>query len=83
MQLSADLHKDKNMYDKLIRDVSAQIRKLEEKQTKTTNRREQLEEYVSLTHLTHEIVNQLIDSILVGKRDPETGKIPIEINWKF
>lgn len=83
IQLSADLHKDKNMFDKLIQELSAQIDELEEKRTKTTSHREQLEQYLSLEHLTHDIVNQLIDSIIIGKRNPETKEIPIEINWKF
>lgn len=49
----------------------------------TASNKEQLEQYLSLEHLTHDIVNQLIDCITVGKRDPETKEIPIEINWKF
>lgn len=83
IQLSADLHKDKNTYDKLIGDVSTQIEELKKRKTQDTNRRETLEQYVSLNHLTHDVVNQLIDYIMIGRRDPETGEIPIEISWKF
>lgn len=83
IQLSADLHKDKILFEKLIQELSSKIEELEEKQSNTTNRKEQLEKYVSLKNLNHEIVNELIESIVVGKRDPETKEIPIEINWKF
>ena len=83
IQLSADLHKDKSTYENLISELSSQIAEIEKKQTNTASNKEQLEEYLSLEHLTHDIVNQLIDCIIVGKRDPETKEIPIEINWKF
>ena len=83
IQLSADLHKDKNTFEKMISELSAQITEIEMKQTNTASNKEQLEQYLSLEHLTHDIVNQLIDYINVGKRDPETKEIPIEINWKF
>ena len=83
IQLSADLHKDRNTYEKLIAEVTAQLDALEKSASQSIDRRAQLEEYLSLEHLTHEVVNQLIDSIIVGKRNPETREIPIEINWKF
>ncbi len=83
IQLSADLHKDRNTYEKRIAEVSAQLEELEKSASQFIDRRTQLEQYVTLEHLTHEVVNQLIDSIIIGKRNPETKEIPIEINWKF
>lgn len=83
IQLSADLHKDRNTYEKLIAEVTAQLEELEKSESQSIDRRTQLEQYVELEHLTHEVVNQLIDSIVIGKRNPETKEIPIEINWKF
>ena len=83
IQLSADLHKDKNTYENLISELTTHISEIEQKQTNNANNKEQIEEYLSLEHLTYDIVNQLIDSIIVGKRNPETKEIPIEINWKF
>lgn len=83
IQLSADLHKDRNTYEKLIAEVETQLDALENNVSKSIDRRTQIEEYLSLEHLTHEVMNQLIDSIIVGRRNPETKEIPIEINWKF
>lgn len=83
IQLSADLHKDRNTYEKLIAETSAKLEAMEKNQTESVNRKAQIEEYLSLEHLTHEVVSQLIESITVGKRNPETKEIPIEINWKF
>lgn len=83
IELSADLHKDKSTYEKLISELSMQLAEIEQRHNNMTSDREQLEKYLELEHLTHDIVNQLIDYISVGKRDPETKEIPIEINWKF
>lgn len=83
IELSADLHKDKSTYEKLISELSMQLAEIEQRHNNMTSDREQLERYLELEHLTHDIVNQLIDYISVGKRDPETKEIPIEINWKF
>ena len=73
----------KNTYENLISELTTHISEIEQKQTNNANNKEQIEEYLSLEHLTYDIVNQLIDSIIVGKRNPETKEIPIEINWKF
>ena len=32
---------------------------------------------------TKEIVEELIDHIVVGKKSKETGEIPVEIHWNF
>ena len=42
-----------------------------------------IEQYTNLDHLTREIVEELIDYILIGKRIPGTRNIPIEIHWNF
>ena len=47
------------------------------------NRRELIEQYTNLEHLTREIVETLIDYISVGKRIPGTRDVPIEIHWNF
>jgi len=41
------------------------------------------EQYVKVEHLTHEMVEILIDKILVGKRIEGTRNVPIEIHWNF
>lgn len=47
------------------------------------NRRQLIEQYTNLEHLDREIVEILIDYILVGKKDPVTKNVPIEIHWNF
>ena len=47
------------------------------------NRRQLIEQYTNLEHLDREIVEILIDYILVGKKDPVTKNVRIEIHWNF
>ena len=47
------------------------------------NRRELLEQYINVTHLTRDMVETLIDYVSVGKRIPGTRDVPIEIHWNF
>ena len=47
------------------------------------NRRQLIEQYTNLEHLDRETVEKLIDYVLVGKKDPVTKEVPIEIHWNF
>lgn len=60
-----------------------QIIQIEEEIASGKNKREILEQYVDVEHLTREMVDTLIDKIMVGKRIPGTRIVPIEIHWKF
>lgn len=67
----------------VIADFDAQLTELDEKIAAGDNRRELMEHYTNLEHLTREIVEMLIDYISVGKRIPGTRDVPIEIHWNF
>ncbi len=47
------------------------------------SKRQKIERYINITSLNRDIVEELIDYIYVGKKDPETGERPIEINWNL
>ena len=47
------------------------------------NRKQIIEKYVHMEHLTREVIDALIDHIVVYKRIPKTRNVPIEIHWKF
>ena len=42
-----------------------------------------MQKYINVTELTREMVDNLIDHIVVGKKDPITKQKIIEIQWKF
>ena len=64
-------------------DSQKKKKKIEERIAAGDNRRERIERYTNLEHLTREIVEILIDYVVIGKRIPGTRDVPIEIHWNF
>ena len=60
-----------------------QISETEQKIAVGDNRRELIEQFVNVEHLTRETVEIFIDKIMVGKRIPGTRNVPVEIHWNF
>ena len=63
--------------------LEEQIEQIEKMIASGKSKRKILEQYVKVEHLTHEMVEILIDKILVGKRIEGTRNVPIEIHWNF
>ena len=45
--------------------------------------KELISKYKSIDTLTHEIVNDFVESVMVGEKDSETNEQRIVINWQF
>ena len=78
-----DFIADRDRLEKLISDGRKQIEEIDVKIEVGDNRKEIIERYTNLKHLTREMVEILIDYISVGKRIPKTKDVPIEIHWNF
>ena len=83
VEMSKEFTIDRDRLERVIADGQKQLSVIEEKQAAGDNRRELIEQYTNLEHLTREIVEILIDYISVGKRIPGTRDVPIEIHWNF
>lgn len=82
-ELSKGFSADKERLESVILDVHRQLDKLDQRIAAGDNRRELIEKYTNLEHLTREMVEILIDYITVDKRVPGTRNVPIEIHWNF
>ena len=82
-EMSKDFIADRDRLEKLISDGRKQIEEIDVKIEVGDNRREIIERYTNLKHLTREMVEILIDYISVGKRMPKTKDVPITIHWSF
>jgi DNA polymerase/3'-5' exonuclease PolX len=67
----------------LVAEARNQLEALDRKIESSDNRRQIIEEYTNITNINREITTKLIDYINIGKRNPETKQIPIEIHWNF
>ena len=83
VEMSKDFTTERERLERVIADGEKQLAEIEEKIAAGDNRRELIEQYTNLEHLTREIVETLIDYISVGKRIPGTRNVPIEIHWNF
>lgn len=83
IELSKDFQDNRSNLDKLIEEKRKALEKLNSRKMDLLGKRQKIEKYAHLTSLTRDVVEELIDYISVGKKDPETGERKIEINWNF
>lgn len=83
VEMSKEFITERERLERALIDGQKRLADLEEKQAVGNNRRELVEQYSKLEHLTREMVETLIDYISVGKRIPGTRDVPVEIHWSF
>ena len=81
--LSADFTAEKARLEEMLKAEQKNLSEIEQRLAAGDNRQELVEQYLGLDHLTREIVEILIDHIYIGRRDKESGVVPIEIHWNF
>ena len=81
--LSKDFHDSRGSLDKLIDEKRVSLMLFESDASAALSKRQKIEKYTHITALTRDMVEELIDYISVGKKDPETGEREIEISWSF
>jgi len=77
------LTEEKERLEKMVVSCEKEVRQIEQRLTEGDNRLELMERYLSMEHLSREVVEILIDHIVVYKRIPGTHDVPIEIHWNF
>jgi len=83
MSLSADFSAEKERLEEMVTSCEKEVQEIEQRLTEGDNRLELMERYLSMEHLSREVVEILIDHIVVYKRIPGTHDVPIEIHWNF
>ena len=83
LEMSKDFTTERDRLERIVSDDKKQLSEIEEKIAVGDNRRELIEQYTNLEHLTREMVETLVDYVSVGKRIPGTKDVPIEIHWNF
>ncbi len=83
VSLSAELRKDREHIETLLTEKKNKLLELNNEQETLKSKKELLQKYVNVTELTREMIDNLIDYIEVGAKDPITKKKTIEIHWKI
>ncbi len=83
MELSGEFSAERERLSRMVADGERQLEEIDERLTAGDSRRQLVEQYTNLDHLTRAMVVHLIDYIAVGKRIEGTRDVPIEIHWNF
>ena len=83
IEISKNFNTERNRLERVIAEMEKQLSGIEEKIATGNNHSELIEQYISLKHLTREIVEILVDYIFIGKRISGTRNVHVEIHWNF
>ena len=83
LELSKDFKSQKERLEQVILESEKSLNDIDIRIEQGDNRKAIIEKYINIEHLTHEMVNILIDYITVGKRIPGTRNVPVTIHWNF
>ena len=83
IEFNKSFQKEKENLEKLLKEKEKKLLELNNEQETLKSKRQILEKYINVTELSREMVDNLIDYIEVGQKDPETKKKTIIIHWKI
>ena len=82
-EMTKDFMVDRDRLERSIADGKKQLAEIDDKIAAGDTRRDLVEQYTNLTHLSREMVETLIDHVSIGKRIKGTRDVPVEIHWNF
>lgn len=83
ISLSTELRKDKETIQQQLIQKKDKLLELSNEQETIKSKKELLKQYINVTELSREMVDNLIEYIEVGQKDPKTHKKTIKIHWKI
>ena len=82
-EMSEGFQADKAKFEGLIETCVERINDLDARIEIGENRTELISRYVDLDHITRTMTEILIDHIEIGKRNKDTGQVPVTVFWNF
>ena len=83
IEFNQDFIKEKENIEALLKEKKKKLLEFSNEQETLKSKRQILEQYINVTELSREMVDNLIDYIEVGQKDPITKKKSITIHWKI
>ena len=83
IKLSEVFRADRSNLENMISAAKIELQELDQRLQEGNDRRNLIEQYTNVDHLTREMVEILIDHIVIHRRNPDTKRIPMEIYWDF
>ncbi len=83
IEYNNDFQREKEAIEVLLAEKNKRLSELANENDVLNEKKQILQQYVNVTELSREMVENLIDYIEVSCKDPITKKKTIEIHWKF
>ncbi len=83
VSISTDLRKEKENIEQKLVQKKNKLMKIANEQETVKSKRKLLEQYINVTEVSREMVDNLIDYIVIGQKDSITKKKKITIHWKI
>lgn len=83
LDFSKDFSDKKELMEKQIMQITEQISCLKAAINSDDIQSRRIEQYLHPFELNRVLVDTMIDSIRIGKKDSDTNDIPVEIHWNF
>lgn len=83
IEFNEEFQTEKQGIETLLAKKQKKLLEFNKKQETLKSKRDLLQKYINVTELTREMIDNLIDYIEVGAKDPITKKKTIEIHWKI
>ena len=83
ISMAGSFSADRERMELQMKETDRRIEELDAQMLDGDHRKNLIRRYISVEHLTREMVEILVDYISVGKRIPGTHEVPIEIHWNF
>ena len=83
IEFNQEFIEEKESIETLLKEKQNKLVEFNNEQETLKFKRQILEKYINVTELSREMVDNLIDYIVVGQKDPITKKKTIEIHWKI
>ena len=83
LEMSKEFSSEKKRMEENLVHAKQELEEIEERIVLGDNKKEIIEKYMNIEHLTREMVEVLIDHIDVGRRIPGSRDVPITIYWNF
>lgn len=83
IEFNESFQREKQDLENLLGEKQKKLLELNNEQDALKSKRQILEKYINVTELSRAMVDNLIDHIVVGAKDPITKKKTIKIYWKI
>lgn len=82
-ELATDFRRERARLEQVLSAARCRAEALEAQLSSGRGRQQLPEEYLKADRLSRELVDKLIEKVVIHKRDPETGRVAVEIHWTF